>query len=227
MDSKEEKSKRGRAYAVYYIIGIIILILIIVYFAFFRVNININKILRCSDGTVYDSCSNNKSLYCSNGTLVNLPNKCGCNSGLILAANICKNPDDLLPNSNFSCKELVQNQLYVRFGDTDHPAELIDIDNSLINNIPLKNVPGKYCLNHLPAKAGENINVGNLFYCYGYSSAGGGVDSSGIVQKSYKISYEFTMDKTNCTNLTSSITGSFKKCNINSNSINCSWNYTN
>ena len=226
MDPEKKKSSKIKSYMIY-IIVIIVLILIIVYFAFFRLDIKIksDKILRCADGTVYDSCSINKPFYCSNGTLISIPSICGCINGMIVAANECKNASDLLPNSNFSCKELVPKELFIRYSNSGIPAELIDRYNSLTNNIPLKNVIGKYCLNHLPARAGENINVGNLFYCYGYSYAGGEVDSNEIVKESYKISYEFTMDKSNCTNLTDSPSSSSKKCNIIS--INCSWIFTN
>jgi len=227
MVSKSEKSAKINSYIYYITALIIILIIVILYFTFFRLDVKIksDKILRCSDGTVYNSCSIDKPFYCSNGNLVSIPAQCGCSDGLVLADNLCKNASDLLPDSNFSCQELVPKDLSVRFGDTGYPSELIDISNSLINDIPLKNIPGKYCLNHLPAKAGENINVINLFYCYGYSNAGGGVDSSGIVQRAYKISYQLEMDKSKCTNLSTSASGSFKKCTVNS--INCSWSFTN
>jgi len=232
VDQTEEKSEKKKSNASYYIIGVLIIIIIaiIIYFSFFRLDVNIksDKILRCSDGTVYDSCSTSKPSYCSNGTILDNPIKCGCSDGLVVAGNLCKNPLDLLPDSNFSCSELAPTDLSVRFGFTgfpavSYPAELIDTYNALTNNVPLKNVPGKYCLNHLPAKSGENIEVINLFYCYGFSSIKGGVDTNGTVKKSYKISYEFVMDRTNCTNL--SVEGTFKKCNVNS--VDCSWNFTN
>ncbi|VVB77646.1 Uncharacterised protein [uncultured archaeon] len=223
MDKKEKKSGENKSYTIYYLIGIIILILIIVlYFSFFRLDIKIktDKILKCSDGTVYFSCSTTKPLYCLNGTLVNMPIKCGCNEGLIVAGNQCKDAADLVPNTNFSCNDLVPKTLFIRFSDSGYPIELMSLSNYLINNNTLKNFPGKYCLNHLPAKAGENINVGNLFYCYGSSDSSGGVNPNGIVEKSYKISYEFTLDKNNCTNLSSFS----RKCSIDS--ISCSWNFT-
>ena len=36
------------------------------------------KLLNCSDGTLYGMCSQTKPFYCENGTLVKHPNKCGC-----------------------------------------------------------------------------------------------------------------------------------------------------
>jgi hypothetical protein len=226
---KSKKGESGNKSHMPYIMGIIILIIIIiiVYFAFFNLDIKIksNKILRCDDGTAYESCSTSKPLYCTNGSLVSIPLKCGCIDGLVVAENSCKNAVDLLPDSNFSCIELAPQDLSIRFSTAGYPAEITDTYNSLKNDIPLKNVLGKYCLNHLPAKAGENINVGNIFYCYGYSSAGGGVDSSGLVKKSYKISYDFTMDKSKCINQTTSATGTLNKCIITS--FNCTWNFTN
>lgn len=222
----DTKTKK-KSYLMYYIIGVIVLVLIIVYFSFFRLNININtnKILRCDDGTIYESCSISKPLFCSNGSLIESPIKCGCSNELVLAGNDCKNASDLLPDSNYTCKELVRPDLSVRFGYSGNPSELVDIYNTLINNQKLNNVVGKYCNNHLPAKAGENINVNNLFYCYGFSNGGGDVDSNGIVKKSYKIYYNFEFDKNNCANLSSSVSGSIEKCKVNS--VSCSWNYTN
>jgi hypothetical protein len=227
MPLKEEKSWKNKSYIIYYIIAFIILILIVVYFTFFRLDVEIksNKVLRCSDGTLYDSCSTNKPLYCLNGSLESIPIKCGCGNGLVLAVNECKNATDLLPESNYSCKELVPQKLIIKFNNYGSPTELIDTSNSLINDVPLKNVPGKYCLTHAPAKSGENINVGNIFYCYAFSNAGGNIDSEGIIKKSYKISYEFVMDKGSCVNSTSYATGSSKTCQVNS--INCSWVLTN
>lgn len=227
MYTKEEKSGKSKGYMTYYIIGAIILILIIVYFSFFRLDIKIksDKILRCEDGTAYDSCSTNKPFYCSNGILVSSSTTCGCSNGLIAAGNECKDAKELLPDSNFTCKELVPQELSVRFSASGYAVELEDMSNSLTNNIPLKNVLGEYCYSHPPAKAGENIAVENLFYCYGYSNAGGEADYMGIVKRAYKISYEFVMDKRICINSSSFETGSFRKCNVNS--VNCSWTFTN
>jgi len=227
MNSKGEKSGENKSYMIYFIIGIIILILIMVYFLFFRLDIKVKseKILRCQDGTVYDSCSNNKSFYCSDGNLVNSPIKCGCKDGLTVIGNNCKNATEFLPDTNTTCKELVPQKVTVTFNDVGYPIILIDRYNSLSNNLPLKSVSGKDCLNHVPAKAGENINVENLFYCYGESNFVGGTDSSGIVKKSYKMSYEFVMDKSNCINISNFVGGSDRKCNVNS--FNCSWKFTN
>lgn len=225
MKLKEEKSGEYKSYLVYFIIGIMIVISIIIYFTFFRLEIKVKSsiIPRCSDGTIYDSCSTDKPLFCLNGSLASIPIKCGCNEGLILADYKCKDPASLLPDSNFSCNELAPKELFVGFSNTGHSEELIDRYNSLTNTIPLNNT--QRCFDHPPLKAGENINVLNLFYCYGYSNAGGEVDSNGIVKKSYKISYEFTMDKTSCINMSTYSLGSTRKCSVNS--INCSWNLTN
>jgi hypothetical protein len=225
MKLKEEKSRKNKSYLIYFIIGIFIIILIIVYFSFFRLDINVksNKILRCPDGTAYDSCSSNK-LYCSNGNLISNPVKCGCIEGLTLIVDKCKNATEFLPGTNITCKELAPRTASVSFNSLGYPIVLIDLYNSLSNNLPLKNA-GQDCLNHLPPKAGENINVENLFSCYGSTSFGGGVDSSGIVKRSYKISYELNMDKSNCINISSLATGSDRKCNVNS--FNCSWSFTN
>jgi len=50
------------------------------------------RILTCSDGTLYGQCSATKPLYCSDGTLTNNCGICGCPVGQACQAGLCKTP---------------------------------------------------------------------------------------------------------------------------------------
>jgi len=73
---KEEKPKKN--VTKYIFLGIILLLVIVI---IFNSENNISGLffpLNCSDGTLYNHCSDNKPYYCFNGTLVEKAKVCGC-----------------------------------------------------------------------------------------------------------------------------------------------------
>ena len=76
-----EKKEGGIKYSVlkYSIILVCIAILILTIFSVAKnTNPKEEKILRCNDGTFYDTCSLNKPYYCDDGMLVEKSSVCGC-----------------------------------------------------------------------------------------------------------------------------------------------------
>jgi len=102
-DVLEKKVEKKKDYIFILVILLIILLVIdIITLYFFRPDlfnflkfqpkvIEVDKeVLRCSDGTPYDSCSKNKPYYCHNGELLKKAYTCGCPEGYITDFQDCK-----------------------------------------------------------------------------------------------------------------------------------------
>ena len=75
------------------LIGLILLINIIsliYYFTFKSDLVDISIEYACDDETSYDSCSENKPLYCYNGELVKKAFTCGCPEGYKISFQDCE-----------------------------------------------------------------------------------------------------------------------------------------
>lgn len=125
--------------------------------------------LKCSDGTKYETCSYNQPQFCSNGTLVNDTNLCGCPDGLVVHGTTCGFPRPVKPAQayNFTyyentdpylsayCDKIDPYDLSVREAAADairaHPGtysidQLFDIydwtkQNIIYQNVPLAGIP--------------------------------------------------------------------------------------
>lgn len=107
--------------------------------------------VNCSDGTLYDSCSVTKPLYCNNGNLINKCSPCGCDSGFSCQANeTCMLNISSLPTADYYIIE--SNSVYYAVNGSNQQNFLNDTNASaVINNLLSK------------MKAGQTLNFQGVF----------------------------------------------------------------
>jgi hypothetical protein len=81
---------------------------------------NIKTTFKCSDGTDYNSCSNNKPNYCLNGNLIEKPETSGCAYEFVWVLNKCvsiyeTNPQDI--NLNYTLRSKKETINYIVYKD--------------------------------------------------------------------------------------------------------------
>jgi len=110
--------------------------------------------LNCTDGTFYESCSNNRPLYCSNGTIINNSRKCGCPYDFKKVGSSCEKIKRCEDNTIYlECSRI--KPLYCFDGSLTNkasicgcPYELVEQGDSCISIYKLrpKNISLKYIL---------------------------------------------------------------------------------
>lgn len=73
-----------------YILGILTILFIISLFLGCGRSIFFGNVLNCTDGTLYNQCSNDKPYYCNNGTLIKDSSICGCPYDYRVKENDCE-----------------------------------------------------------------------------------------------------------------------------------------
>ncbi len=142
-------------------------------------------------------------------------------SKTVLGESDIKQQKNFIPETDYTCEEIVPEDLYVMYpkGNSSlHPS----LDTSPYLNV-LKNdqvIGGysRYC--DRQNKPGQNLSS---FICkegYVVSSI---ANEEGIVQRSYKVIFNFFLDNRNCVFKQSMLQGDIMKCKILSS--NCTWEY--
>ncbi len=139
---KERPNKKKTNY--FFIISIIVIILIIVgLFFYFKFPQNdYSNLPKCSDGTIYDSCSKTKPTYCSNGTLVEAAYNCGCPEGYIRDFQSCKQIGNITNVKTTTNNYFIDSSIFKGFLD-ELKSWLKSINSDYINLVNMQSTETK------------------------------------------------------------------------------------